>query len=286
MIYGIGKKTLKISPDTFVKALYVHLLNREPSRAEVSEHVKTLSSGELDASTLLVRFVQSEEYTQRADLTSHAFINAHDQFGEIGMLLREWATNSVSEKIVVDVGARGRERSNSYDLMLHFGWRGLLVEANPALLLTIEVEFKGLDCTLVGTAVSDYTGVAEFTIGSNDDVSSLNPDAAASWGETRGTINVDVRRLPDILADYKIPHRFGLLSVDIEGEDVKVLSDLICNSDYRPDYIIIEASQDFQITTLEQLDLPDQVCQSYQIFDQTRANLLMRRVWPPCVECH
>lgn len=277
MNFDNGKKELTIVPDTFVANLYEHLLGRTPVRVEMAGHVEALASGRVDPATMVLNFVHSDEYVRRVATLSNTFINAHDQFGEIGMLLREWASNSVSEKIVVDVGARGRERSNSYDLMYHFGWRGLLIEANPALLPTIETEFEGLDFKLVGTAVSDYTGVAEFTIGSNDDVSSLNPEAAALWGENRGTIKVNVRTLPDILAEHGIPHEFGLLSIDIEGEDVKVLSDLICKSDYRPNYIIIEASENFEITALDQLDLPELVLQTYQIFERTSANLLLRR---------
>lgn len=278
MIRRAGNKTLNYSPEKFVASLYERLLGRTPSSKEVAGHVNDLRNGRADADKMVARFVESEEYAHLASARQFNFINANDQFGEIELLLREWASRSVSQQIVVDVGARGRERSNSWDLLKHFGWRGLLVEANPLLLLNIHTDFTGLDYTLVGTAVSDFNGNAELTIGSNDDVSSLDPAVAASWGQTRGTVQVIVRRLPEILAEHGIPLEFGLLSLDIEGEDVKVLTDTIAGSNYRPDYVIIEASQDFQITSLEELDLPDIVHDTYEVFSQTRANLLLRRI--------
>jgi FkbM family methyltransferase len=274
-------KPITYDADVFVAGLYEQLLGRTATPEEVASHVISLLSGATDAAGMVARFVSSDEYTQRVSSEQASFINAHDQFGEITLLLQEWALQSVAEPLVVDIGARGRDRSNSYDLMKHFGWRGLLVEANPALLSNIRAEFDGLSCVLVGTAVSDYNGSAEFTIGLNDDVSSLDPAAASSWGDTRGTVSVEVRRLPELLAEHGIPHEFGLLSLDIEGEDVKVLVDLIAGSEYRPNYIIIEASQDFQITSLDALDVPGIVRETYEVFTQTRANLLLRRIDAP-----
>jgi FkbM family methyltransferase len=273
-----GKRTLKYNPENFVRSLYEQLLSRTPTPKEVAGHVKELRDGSTDAAEMVAHFVESEEYAQLGSAGQSNFINANDQFGEIALLLREWASRSVTQKIVVDVGARGRERSNSWDLIKHFGWRGLLVEANPSLLPIIRKDFSGLDYTLVGAAVSDFNGSAEFTIGSNDDVSSLDAAVAASWGQTRGTVQVDVRRLPEVLAEHGIPLEFGLLSLDIEGEDIKVLADTIAGSAYRPDYVIVEASQNFQNTSLQELDLPDIVCDTYEIFAQTRANLLLRRI--------
>ena len=191
-------------------------------------------------------------------------------------LIRLWADGAVPSKFVVDVGARGLERSNSYDLVRHFGWRALLIEANPKLLEGLRVAFAGLPASIVGCAVSDYGGEATFTIGVNDDVSSLNPDAAADWGPVRGTTTVSVRRLGDILAEMQAPQRFGLLSIDIEGEDIKVLNALIGQSPFRRDWVSIEASNDFAVRSLDDAPFSAAVKDAYAIRGQTRANLILQ----------
>lgn len=180
----------------------------------------------------------------------------------------------------VDVGAGGRERSNSYDLMRHFGWRGLLVEANPALLGSIEADFAGLDMRLVSCAVSNYEGRATFTLGANDDVSSLDPAAAAGWGDTTGSVEVDVRRLPSLLSEQAIPFDFDLLSLDVEGEDIRVLNDLVDTSAYRPRWVIIEASHDFKVRTLEDAPFSLGVRRGYRVHTATSANLILARACP------
>jgi FkbM family methyltransferase len=177
--------------------------------------------------------------------------------------------------LVVDCGARGKERSNSYDLMKFFGWKGLLIEANPRLIPEIEREFADLDHDLVQCAVSDRTGTATLTLGINDDVSSIVPGQAAAWGETKGEVVVPMRRLPDILEEYRAPKVFGLLSLDIEGQDIAVLNDLIDNSDFRPQYIIIEASNDFRTKSLNDLPFSERVKQAYVIVGQTFPNLIL-----------
>ncbi len=54
----------------------------------------------------------------------------HSQFGELSLFLTH--AGRKRRGFVVDAGAHGRERSNSWDLLSQFRWRGLLIEANPA----------------------------------------------------------------------------------------------------------------------------------------------------------
>ena len=264
--------------------LYRSLLRREPDQQGLDAHLRNIIEGSSTIERTIDDFINSEEFQSThpqiilgpGSLAQPRFFNDHSQFGELEILLREWVNEAASHKIVVDVGARGRDRSNSFDLLKQFGWRGILIEANPALVSSITEEFSGLDIELVNCAISDYDGFATFTVGVNDDVSSLNPENALSWGSVRGEVEIEVKRLHPFLRSRKVPTDFDLLSLDIEGEDLKVLNDLIGSGDYLPRWIIVEASYEYNTKSLDDLPLNDAVKNNYRIVGQTVANLIMR----------
>ena len=264
-----------MDPRDLVTALYEYILGRQPDSA-AEEKARRLSAGEVSVNALVRKFAVSDEYQNRV-LEHQRFTADHSQFGEFEILLRRLCIFGCQSRTVVDLGARGRARSNSYDLMNVFGWRGVLVEANPRLIPTIQAEFTGLDVSLVECAVSDHEGTAQFHIGVNDDVSSLSRESAGAWGDVQGEIEVHVRRLEPILIEQKVPLDFGLLSIDLEGEDVKVLNDLIGGGRYAPQWVLIEASHDFTVNALEQLPVIPQILELYRIVGQTRANLVLER---------
>ena len=208
--------------------------------------------------------------------TRSRLTNDVSQFGETWLVLRDIVNRAAKHRIVVDVGARGRERSNSYDLMRHLDWRGILVEANPGLIPSINAEFSGLNYRLINCAVSDYSGTAKFFLGVNDDVSSLTHDAAQGWGAVQGEVEVTVERLSRILGQNGVPHDFDLLSIDAEGEDINILNEVV-QAGYLPTYIVIEASNDYRTKSLSDLPITPLVSQRYAIVEQTRANLILRR---------
>lgn len=267
----------QLSYSAVLEALYEAILGREADSQGLQEKLEALEAGSISLAEVVRAFLRSDEFeslNQVAD-TSARLTNDQTQFGEFEILLKLWVNQSAKHRIVVDVGARGKARSNSYDLMKSFGWRGYLFEANPALLDSIRDDFRGLDVELIPCAVSDYTGEATFHLGVNPDVSSLNADAASSWGEIKGEITVPVERLGNVLRDHRVPQDFDVLSIDIEGEDVKVLNDVIAGFGFRPRWIIIEASYDFATKSLEDLATDKVVRETYRIVGQTSANLIL-----------
>jgi len=266
-----------------VQDLYRAVLQREADPAGLAEKTAALDRGERTFAEVFNDIVHSEEYLgrlrepPRPSPADDKFLNSVAQYDEVFHLLRAVLQAHFTAAYVVDCGARGKERSNSYDLMKFFGWKGLLIEANPRLIPEIERDFADLDHDIVQCAVSDRTGTATLTLGINDDVSSIIPGQAATWGETKGEVVVPTRRLPEILEEHRAPRAFGLLSLDIEGQDIAVLNDLIDNSDFRPQYIIIEASNDFQTKSLNDLPFSEKVKQAYVIVGQTTPNLILGR---------
>jgi FkbM family methyltransferase len=201
------------------------------------------------------------------------FTNDVSEYGEVEILIKTMGNRLARHRIIVDVGVRGRQGSNSFDLLQHFGWTGLLVEANPHSISQIRDDLAGLNVTILNLAVSDYIGKAAFYLGEN--VSSLTKQIVEDWGPCAGAMEVEVRRLGEILDAHAIPPDFDVLSLDIEGEDLRVLNDLILSTRYRPRWIIIEASFEFKVKTLSDLDLCEEVKGVYSILGQTSANLLL-----------
>lgn len=255
--------------------MYQAALGRASDDAGRSAYVSMLAN-KPNALLDIAREIRASDERRRLE-RAHG-ISDHSQFGEFPRILRRLVRRGAKDCMIVDVGARGRDRSNSYDLLSIFGWRGVLVEANPSLYASITDDFAGTDFELVQCAVGVEEGTMPFYIGANDDVSSLLPEHAAGWGDLRGEVNVPVRRLAPLLTEIGVDEDFDILSLDIEGLDIAVFNDLIDNSRYRPRYVIIEASYNFATRTLQDVNCSSRVCLNYDIVDQTEANLILARV--------
>lgn len=256
-----------------IVALYRAALGREPDPTGLADYSALLTLRRDALIDVAAGLLESAEH--RSCLGYIPAILDHSQYGEFKILLRQAVGRAQRHGIVVDVGARGRDRSNSYDLLTNFGWRGLLIEANPALQDAIREEFTGTSFTLLNMAVGVEEGVLPFYIGANDDVSSLIEHNAGGWGPVRGKVHVEVSRLAPILQQHAIPFDLDLLSLDIEGLDVPVLNDLIDSSEYRPLTVIIEASDGFRTSSLADVGASALVQRHYQITAQTDANLVL-----------
>lgn len=259
-----------------IRALYLVALGREPDQAGLEHYTTILKNNPNKIHDICADIYNSQEHRQR--ILGLPSIRDHSQYGEFRILLRHFVNSATQHQIVVDVGANGRERSNSYDLMENFGWRGILIEANPALWQEIEKQFAHLNFSLVRNAVSDTEGTFPFYLGINSDVSSLGQCHAAAWGDVQGEIQVNVRRLGSILDEQSIPKDFDLLSLDIEGFDIAVLNDLAINTDYRPKLIIIETSMNFTNKSLNDIPFCEEVKCNYILSDQTVANMILVRI--------
>ena len=268
-----------------IEALYRTLLLREPESQGLDEnlghYIKHFAEGGA-ASIPIMAFLSSDEFIQNFPRFQDHYLKSggnkftldQSQHGEIDLLVRLMINAAAKHRIVVDVGANGRARSNSYDLLKFCRWKGILIEANPALISAIEQEFGEFDVQIINSAVSDYTGDGILHIGSNDDVSSLTEENARNWGETKGSIPITVRLLSDILNIYNIPADFDLLSIDAEGEDIKIFNEILLNG-FRPRWVIIEASFEFSTKSLSDLPFCDLARQLYRIAGQTKANLIL-----------
>ncbi len=265
---------MSATDEEVIRALYETLLFRSAEPEGLKGKLDALASGKSIREVIAWMLCSPEFARIHQSFLDHyightgRFTNDVSQFGEVELLIKHMINQAATHHIVVDVGARGKRGSNSYDLLRHCDWRGLLIEANPALIDGLHGDFGACDVTIVNCAVSNYTGDGVLHIGVNDDVSALQEQNTTGWGPTRGQIAVRVRRLGEILKEHAIPLDFDVLSLDIEGEDVPVFNDLI-ELGYRPRWVIIEMSEQ-QRGLFTQL-----VRDNYTVIGMTAPNLIL-----------
>jgi FkbM family methyltransferase len=277
--FGVINKTMSktFTAEELITAFYKAFLGRSPDKGGFDAHVANCQQNSLE--NVIGGFLESQEFMDRVSLLkSRRLLNDSSQFGEVELLLKNWVNAQACHRIVVDIGARGRERSNSYDLLRYFGWKGLLVEANPHLIPGIKQDFEGLDVQVIHCAVSFRDGDEDLYLGVNEDISSLDPAMTASWGEVSGKIRVPARRLASLLEEKGIPEDFDLLSLDIEGLDVAVFNDLILHSRFRPRWVIIEVSRELVEPDLVKLGFDQAILDLYKLQGRTQANLILSSV--------
>jgi len=264
---------MPLTPASAARAVGLAIFGAEPDPAQLEAMVTEIGE-DGDALAALARRMWA--YRQTIDRIEHRRLPDHSQNGEFALLLRELVAAGQRHGIIVDVGANGRKGSNSYDLLTDHGWKGLLVEANPALLPRIRDEFGAADFTLVGCAIGPEAGRLPLHLWAGDQISSLDGDNATLWGPARAIVEVEVRRLPDVLGEHGIPHDFDILSLDIEGLDVAVLNDLVATSPWRPRWIVIETPLPIAETSLAATALSTEVQALYELAGRTLPNLVLR----------
>ncbi len=263
----------------FIVDLYEALFRRTPENHEVEYWLREVA--EKGTRYILQQFVASQELLENIRGPRHFSQNwSLSQYGEVELLLELIARDAVPSVTIVDVGAAGIEISNSIDLIATMGWRGLLIEANPYHAELLATEIAGLNADVVCCAVAATEGEATFYLGKHHHLSSLDKETAESWGDTRGEITVTKRRLHKILDEHGIPLNFAVLSLDIEGVDFEVLNDLINNSAYRPDWIIIEWDHTIFEATMDDPRVTPAVRSEYEIVGNTFSNVFLKHIHP------
>ena len=143
-------------------------------------------------------------------------------------------------RLLVDVGAYGKDMSNTFALLEH-GWRGLLIEAHPTRLKNVEKDFAGLDVEILSIGISDKRGALPFYIHTVAGHDSFMPDwFPATAGHEQ--VSVETYPLKDVLEEKKFPKDFDLLSVDTEGMDEKIMKKFFASSTFRPSLIVTECT--------------------------------------------
>lgn len=143
-------------------------------------------------------------------------------------------------RFLVDVGAFDKNFSNTWALLFE-GWSGILIEPNPRCIANLRAQFINLKVDILSCAAAEKTGTMDFHLHSGYGHDSL----LESWDlgtKTPATIKVQTYRLCEILAARNVPEDFDFLSVDTEGYDKIIMTDLFTFSKYRPRLVITECT--------------------------------------------
>jgi FkbM family methyltransferase len=181
------------------------------------------------------------------------------QYGEQRIILDFFSRCSTGfNNYCVDAGAYdGIIGSNSRALFLN-GWRGVAIEPNPRTFTRLKALYADRpEITCVQRALSDTRRdnvVMKFSTGPEGtleedkwkyaQVSTLNNAFAASYEKDYGylyeTAEVSTDTLTNILREVRAPKDIGFLSIDCEGEDIKIIKELDLTN-FCPLLICIEA---------------------------------------------
>lgn len=161
---------------------------------------------------------------------------------------------NVERGFYVDVGCNHPQRfSNTFEFYKK-GWRGINIDANSGLI--DEHRRIRREDTSVCAVVSDEERDIVFTEFKDSLISSVSDSHVDQWKsvrEIKEQRTVRAETLNAILERHQAPHRFDLLSIDVEDHDFEVLSSLDLEK-YRPSVIVIEI-HGFDIENPDQNDI-------------------------------
>ena len=158
---------------------------------------------------------------------------------------------------VVQIGANDGEMGDPiHDAIVHYGWRGVLVEPLPHLYTALANSYRdvpGISCERAAVGVEDGTatmyavhwkpGDPVWVIG----LSSLRRDVVLESKELIPDIEqrieeieVPVMRLPTLLEKHGLTH-VDVLQIDAEGYDYEILRQIDFSGPWAPRHLIYEA---------------------------------------------
>jgi FkbM family methyltransferase len=189
-------------------------------------------------------------------------------------------------RFCVDAGAYDGVVGSNSRALFEAGWAGLAIEPNPRTferLKTLYADRTDIACVCLAVSDHDASGVEmQFAVGPDGipeedkwqyaQVSTLNDDFAESYRRDLAyryeKSTVDVVELGALMRRMNVPPDFGFLSIDCEGEDIKIVRKLDLQ-EFRPRLICVESDDNNRHFYAEVLEP-----KGYRYFAHTAGNTL------------
>lgn len=128
----------------------------------------------------------------------------------------------------VDVGASHPVFGSQSWHLEQSGWQGVLVEPQRSLADCLKKERRAQVCAVALSKPSNSGRTMPLIIAGNEmgNWSSLDPDFYATKRGRRGSYDVPVRTLDEILCDVGAPRPLDFVSIDVEGHDAFLAASL------------------------------------------------------------
>lgn len=137
----------------------------------------------------------------------------------------------------VDVGAANPQFGSQTWHLEQAGWSGIVIEPRPDMAEQLR---RGRQVTVYEVACSSPANVGRMmTLHLRGGYSSLSENLVVAGLQPRGTVEVAIRTLDDLLAQSKAPVPIDFVSIDVEGHEIEVL-DGFDLARWRPRLILIE----------------------------------------------
>jgi FkbM family methyltransferase len=164
--------------------------------------------------------------------------------------------------------------SASYYFQRRYGVTGILVEANPKLIPALE-QYRPND-RIINAAVTDQDiSSVDFYVAPDNEISSLDEQFVKNWkeGAVKEKITVPTIRVDELL-NMAASSEMVLLSIDVEGYDMRLLED-IDYTKHKPFIIQVEPSDGFAPgTSARMIDFLSS--KGYNLVGETDVNLIFK----------